>query len=623
VVTAWCLAVAFLAPWVVGAPLRWLVGGCRPLRPGDWLWVPLAGLAGIVLPLQNLAVWADLPLARTVPWFWCAVAAGWGAMLGSRAGRASLRRVPWRVLALALAVYLSAGVGVLAQGVERYRGNMLSDQYHYVVLAQFLADEPFSTDWPDVGQRPWLVMPVALKDDRLGQSVIQAFLAVSAGREALDLFFPTQLLGVGLLCPAVLLLGRQLGLSRRASAWAAAASGLAPGVLFLQSNCYLSHALCLPALVAFLAAVVRLARGGGWRPLPDAMTALGLGFAVYTEFAPLFLGAGAAALALGKLAGHVGAGRVLGVTAALALALCANPAAVAGAVSVCGRGAGHGAGMSLQYPLPVWVAGVWLHQEKAVRVGHRLAATPAHALAFGGFAAAALGAGWSARRALRGGRRRLPALACCSLAVPPLLVWLVRPESVYVISKLLWTLTPVLVLFVAFALQAAGERLRAARWRPIRAVAPAAAGVLLVTLGIQSLLEQRSVARGWDEHGPSRVWNDPDLRQLCGVVRRQPSADVVVALRGDGGETTPSAASGALCYHARRHRFRLADPRRVWMVELREIPAGQLTPSAVPAGALVVRRRESRPLPVGAAEVVFANRTYELVRLAGPCEWGR
>ena len=441
--TTWCLTVAFLTPWAVGIPALWLIRGCRVPRPSDWLWAPFIGLAALVCALQPLVVFADIPLRHSAPWFVTGVAIGWAALLMCRSGRASVRGFPLRVAALSLAVYLASGVGVLAEGAEQYRGNMLSDQYQYVALAQFLVEEPISTGWPDLGQRPWLVQPVALKAERLGQSVVHGFLAVVTRRDALDLYFPTQLLGPALLCPAVLLLATQFRFNRRLATCAAVASALAPGTATLQSLCFLSQALCVPALVAFLAAVVRLSRGGGLRPLPYAAAAFGFGFAVYTEFTPLFLGAAGAALVTGWVHGSIRARRIAAVVAGLAVAVAVFPAAAAGAVTVWERSLECGSRMTLNSPVPVWAACLWVNSDSAYRFVMANYAIKVRILVSLSFTLTAAGAVALAIGALRGNRGALPAVVGVgSLLVPPLFLWVVRPGSVYMISKLLWTLTP-------------------------------------------------------------------------------------------------------------------------------------------------------------------------------------
>src|SRR5262245_33151720 len=132
--TVWCLLVTFFVPWVVGAPLLWLLCGARVVRRPEWLWAPFVGLAGIICPLQTLVVFADLPLTRTTPWFWMVVGALWLVMLARPRGRAALRTIPVRTVLLSGAAFLILAAALLLQGVERYRGKLHSDQYTYVVL---------------------------------------------------------------------------------------------------------------------------------------------------------------------------------------------------------------------------------------------------------------------------------------------------------------------------------------------------------------------------------------------------------------------------------------------------------------------------------------------------------
>jgi hypothetical protein len=616
--TAWCLSVAFFVPWVVGVPVAWFARGCRRLRPGDWLWVPFFGLAAVVCPLQTVAVFADLPLARTAPWFWAATGAAWVVLLARPSGRASLGAVPWRVVALALAAYLGQGAGVVVRGVERYRGDLMSDQYSYVVLAQFLMDLPFSTDRHALVDHPWLALPLHLKPDRLGQSVAHGVIAVTAGRDALDTFFPTLLLGPALLVPAVLLLGTQCALPRRWAAWAAAAAALAPGVAVVVSLCYLSHALCIAVLVAFLAGVIRCARGGGWRPVPGTLATFVLGFSVYTEFAPLFVGVGGVALTAGVLRRHVSLARAAGVGAALLLSLGLNPAAAAAAWAVWERGTSLGGDMTTGHRTAVWVGAVWLHFEKAAALAlmQRPGLTFSNAVLYVSGAAAALGGAAFVGRAVCSRKRLLPTLACAALLVPPAALWLIRPQAAYVVGKLVLTLTPVLVVFVAVGARAVGRHPACRRWRGAPAVV--LAGFLLV-LGGQSALEQRTWMRRTGGGGGERqaaVWNDPDLRHVCESLRASEPADVAIVLTNADGGPVAAVASGALCYSARHHRVRLLAPSGVWVIE----PAG---PAALPrevladlrAGTLVVVRRGSLALPGTGHQIVLENGTYQVVRI--------
>ena len=89
------------------------------------------------------------------------------------------------------------------QGVDQYYGKGYPDQRNYVLLAEFLREERYSTDQQDIGLRPWLVGPVGfrvnaeqigmspgprqemigLKKQRIGQSIITAEMSVWSGTD--------------------------------------------------------------------------------------------------------------------------------------------------------------------------------------------------------------------------------------------------------------------------------------------------------------------------------------------------------------------------------------------------------------------------------------------------------
>jgi hypothetical protein len=611
--TVWCLAVAFFSPWVVGAPLTWLAHRCRTLRPTEWLWAPFVGLVAIICVLQNLVVFADLPIRQTTGWFWASVGLSWAGMFATQSGRKSFQWLPLRVIALSLTVYLLQGIGVVAQGVEWYRGNMLSDQFQYVAMAQFVMTEPFSTDWSNVGEHAWLVVPLSLKGERFGQSVVHAFFAVTAARDAIDLYFPTQLLAAGLLVPAGVLLARQCGLPRWLVQWTAVTMGLAPATAVLAARCYLSHALCVPALVVFLAAVIRLSRGGGWRALPAVMIAFQLGFAVYTEFAPLFFGTATVALATGWLCRYISVGRVLGVGGGLILAVFANPAALANLVVIAQRSSAAGPAMTLEYPTTVWMTTLWLHTGKALAVVFRPHLSGAQVFVFACFGMAACGAVWALGRAIRDGKHGIPIAACYSLLVPPVAVWLLRPESSYVLGKLVWTLTPIAVLSVAFALHGLT--------RTARFAARGVAGFLVLMLAIQSYFEQRAVMQDRVGNKPALIWRDPDLREICDELRRRPQSDVVIALDEERRPNVPATANAAICFGGRHHHIQIAAPQRIWHTDIERVPVPQLTNiTAIPTGTLVVVLRGSSLLARTPADVLVSNGTYQLIRVSEPVD---
>ena len=57
--TLWCIFVVLSSLLAVGLPLRWLLGGGRPLDEDAWIQVPFLGLAAAVLFFQNLVIPKD------------------------------------------------------------------------------------------------------------------------------------------------------------------------------------------------------------------------------------------------------------------------------------------------------------------------------------------------------------------------------------------------------------------------------------------------------------------------------------------------------------------------------------------------------------------------------------
>jgi hypothetical protein len=598
--TAWCLAVAFLSPWVVGAPLVWLLRGCRPVRRPEWLWAPFVGLAAIVCPLHNLAMFADLPLARTAPWLWAVVGALWLALVARPSGRASLRAVPVRTLAVSLVAFLAMGAGLLRHGVELYRGNLESDQFNYVILTQFLTDWPFTTEWTAALDRPWMTLAMALKGDRLGQSVAHGFLAVTAGREALDLFFPTIFLTSALLVPAVRLLAPRLGLFGRGADAAALVAALVPGVTTVVSECYMSHALFVPVLIAYAATVSRAVR----RPalLVPAGLLFVLGFACYTEFTPLLVGAGGAAALAARAAGRATWGRAAAVAVAPIAAVALNPAAVVGGIVVATRVV-HGV-TAIDIPVSNWtmIQIVWLDLVRVYAPSPVLGVVPKAAFVPLCFALAWLG--WA--RAARGAaRRRAAALgAGVALMLLPVAVAVGAPAARYVLFKLLFTVAPLYALGVCLV-ASGGPRAGAGR---ARAAAIAVIGLWLATATARYQWDSRRL----EEKAVAAEWNG--VREVAARLDAEPPGEVVVALGGDRRAWVPA---GALMYRARRHTVGIASPRQIWMYPIEGFPYRALAADAPPRpGVLVVVRPSAPECPAG--EVLVRTEHFLLVRAGAP-----
>jgi hypothetical protein len=609
--TAWCLAVAFAAPWLAGAPLVWLGRRGRALRPSDWLWAPFVGLTALVCPLQALVVFADLPLRDSAPRLGAAVALLWAAMLATRAGRDSLRRVPVRVLALALAAYLAQGSELLQRGVADYRGNLISDQFNYVVLAQFLSDYPYSTGRAEQPGRPWLELVMGLKQDRLGQSVLHGALALGAGRDCLDLFFPTLFLGSALLVPAVRLLAPRFGIFGRRAEAVALVAALVPGVTTILADCYLSHALFIPLLMAYLAALLRAARRP--RHLPVAGVLFAAAFVVYTEFTPLLVGVGGAAALAAVAAGRAGLLRsALLVAAPATFGVLLAAGGWKGALEVAARSRGMGTQIDLPLSGAQILERVWLDVVRVQAPSTRVAALGAGAFAAACFSLAA--AGWLrfAWRAVRVGQRWAPLAAAAALVGLPATVAVAAPPAKYALFKLLMTVSPLFVLGLGLFAAARPSVGRAARTGRIAATA-------LALLLVADTVAHQSAIRRRDLKEVGARWHDPELREVTAALRSDPGAEVVVAL----GEAPDAwVPSGAILYFARQQPIRIDSPRRVWLEPLDKFEALNRPAGEEPRPGAIVVTRPGRAWD-GRGEVLLRTEHFLVLRAGAPAGHAR
>ncbi len=290
---ALCALVVLATPLLCGLPLVRLLRGARAPRADDWLVAPFVGLGALVLLLQNL-VYLEWPVRRSA--LVAFVVFGAIGLAWARRGRlrASLRVLPRALLALALLAYALHALALVQLGPRHWMGRLWEDQFSYTGMAQFFLDEPFSLDVDEAGQRPWLFrvlrpslgrfyLPFGLKENRIGQSVLQAFYARAARGDAQALFGPTILLGAPLLVLGVGLLARRLGLGQRSALAAAWLAALAPAFTLLHLESFLSHALALGFFPAFLVLLDELGRAPGPGTFVAAALPLSFGVATYGE----------------------------------------------------------------------------------------------------------------------------------------------------------------------------------------------------------------------------------------------------------------------------------------------------------------------------------------------------
>ena len=282
------ILIAWISCFAIGLPV--MVLGASYIRARTdardvWLYSPFVGAAAIILICQNL-LYLGVTSGRSAVIVWILTAAGWGWLLSSASRRALLRPLPWLAFGLGAMVYLVHGAGLLQLGASHYYGYGWYDMFNYVSNAQFFADFPFHAHNAD---QTHLAAAQIYKSDRIGQSVLHAFLMVSSGVDAQQSFGTTILLAPLLLFFALLTVARRLALPPVVGYLAALAGALSPAVATVHLESFFSQAMCLPFLVLWPVAVARLTEAPGWRTALTAGLLLAVILSVYTETMPIVL----------------------------------------------------------------------------------------------------------------------------------------------------------------------------------------------------------------------------------------------------------------------------------------------------------------------------------------------
>jgi hypothetical protein len=601
-VTASLLTATFCLPFVVGLPLAWLLARRRPLSEGDWAAAPFLGLAGVILPLLELT-YLGVPVRRAAPWFWLAVLAAYIAWAARGGLAASLRRAPARLLLACAAVYLFHALGACWVGPD-YLGRAKGDQVNYNAIAQLLADRSTDATVADATRDPCASVAITLKDDRIGQSVLHALLAVSTGQPPSRLFFPLILLCPPLSLLALEALARRLGCRPPAALLAAAAGAVMPAVAAVTLEAYLSQALLTPFLLFLPACAQALIDRPGWPSLARLALPFVAASTIYPEFLSLLVGLLALQLGGAAALGLLSWRRAVGSFAAALLSLLGLGFALTSLLQPLRRitldmpnGSGfHRAFSELRYQ--VWLGDLQPCLLRAT--GDKVLETIVIALATSLTAVAALALAVTAAAGLRRGRDRAGALLAATLVAAlalPLAVRLVNPKLPYQAWKVGLTVAPLLSLGLAVLTQAAARR-----WPSRRPEALAAAALLFAAWG--TFLMHREAAA--DEVGFQSFagpCQDESAQAAHRWLARGEPTDWILSAGGDRGATSRTAV---LCQRHRRHRFWVLPARlhEQWLGAPGEPAYGDLEAAPAEANYLVGGHNGFRVASPGDADLI-------------------
>ena len=212
---------------------------------------------------------------------------------------------------LAVVILLTAAfhsVVPIRQGLEWYYGKGYPDQLNYVVLAEFLKEEPYRTSEQETGLRPWLVRSVGfqanaeqlgmrsgpgleligLKKERIGQSILTAEMSVWSGTDAKGAYAATVIFFLTVLAISLYVLLRETGTDRFTAGSGALLASLLPAVTRLSLDGFLSQTsvlFCFPFFASLLRPEDLSSRSF---TLFFSLT-LAYVFAAYSEIAPIGL----------------------------------------------------------------------------------------------------------------------------------------------------------------------------------------------------------------------------------------------------------------------------------------------------------------------------------------------
>jgi hypothetical protein len=181
------------------------------------------------------------------------------------------------------------GIVPIQQGLGWYYGKGYADQRNYVLLAEFLKEEPYSTSAHDIGLRPWLLGSVLdLKSQRIGQSIITAEISVWSWCDAKAGYAATVIFFLTLLAISLYVLLRETGANCFMAGSGALLAAVLPVVTRLSLNGFLSQ-ISILFVFPFFASLLRHEEWSAQRFTLLFSLTLAYLVAAYSEMAPFGL----------------------------------------------------------------------------------------------------------------------------------------------------------------------------------------------------------------------------------------------------------------------------------------------------------------------------------------------
>ncbi len=233
--------------------LGWVYWLNRWVGDGSWRWQRSVVLFGVsfaiqILLLQNL-VYLDFPVVRTfaIPSL-VGLAGLWRLFMEYRTAPPqdpALRRNVRFAAALFLGVFCLQSVSGILQGPSNYYGKAHIDHLNYGFISEYLRTEPFSMPDAEMVKQPWLVKASQQKNNRIGQSIAQGYLASLSFVSSKESYAALCSFFVATLALSIFALAQAFSLSRSYATIVAVWVGLAPATTRIHLDGFLSQTAVL------------------------------------------------------------------------------------------------------------------------------------------------------------------------------------------------------------------------------------------------------------------------------------------------------------------------------------------------------------------------------------------
>ncbi|WFN36782.1 hypothetical protein L1994_11700 [Methanomicrobium antiquum] len=251
-----------------------------------WILMPFLGIPFVIILLQTI-IYLNVPLSLSVyPYFFIILA---GTYVYYKRNKPQIPKIPTLLFILAIVVLATNGIGYFVLGSSNYLGYGWIDQHNYVGISQFLMDKSFSTSLDDIGDTPYLVDAILKKDDRIGQSVLQGYVAVLSFQNAKTAYGAISLLSPLLTFFVIWIYSRRLIKDEWAQYGAAISAACIPGFALIHLQDFLSQALAVPFLLISPLIIYLALKEKDWRFVTIGILILASIHSIYTEFTLLFI----------------------------------------------------------------------------------------------------------------------------------------------------------------------------------------------------------------------------------------------------------------------------------------------------------------------------------------------